>query len=154
MFTRTQTCYGELTDSTNQTPAGTSPVQATFNTTGLTHGCTKVNNGFTVQVSGVYSVNITGQVSKTGGGQSNNTVDVWLVKNGVAVAGSGVRNVVVEIGDNKVVYSDNIIHMSAGDSVKVYLSVDAGNVGAGLYAYAPAGEASIPSIMLTLFRIA
>lgn len=77
----------------------------------------------------------------------------WLRKNGADVTRSGVRNTVRESDDAKVVPVNAAIRCIAGDTITTYMSTDNITGSTGLYYYAPAGEASIPSIITTIYKI-
>lgn len=146
--------YGQLSDSTNQQPGVLTPVLVSFNTLDALVGISYSGGSLTTTRSGIYLLVVGGQVGKTGGGGQNVLVDMWLRRNGVDLPNSGVRNSVTDVQDTKVVLVNYVVAMLAGDTLQVYISVDRLGIGAGLLAYTPAGEARIPSVMLTITRLA
>ena len=114
---------------------------------------TKGSSTITVNSAGTYFIVASPQVgfvstaascSKTG----LFTADYWIVQNGKAVANTGVRLVTAGTGTD-VIVSQGIFVLKAGDKIQVFGSGSC----SGSVAFAPAGEASIPSIIFSMYKI-
>lgn len=78
--------YGTFYSNVDQTnPVANTAMAMTFNNTGSANGVSVVSNSrLTIAKTGVYNIQFSAQVAKTGGGTSN--VDIWLNQNGNPVA--------------------------------------------------------------------
>lgn len=78
--------YGTFYSNVDQTnPVANTAMAMTFNNTGSANGVSVVSNSrLTIAKPGVYNIQFSAQVTKTGGGTSN--VDIWLNQNGSPVA--------------------------------------------------------------------
>lgn len=146
--------YIQLTDSTDQEPGVTTPVQVTMDTVDEQQGFSYSGPSGTITIpeSGVYGMFAAGQVGKDSGSSVVN-VNVWLRKNDVDIDNSNVRNSIKQSDDTKVVLTQNAIRFSINDTLKIYFSVSDATKGAGLKVFNPAGEPRIPSIIFTMFKI-
>ena len=152
-LTTTKQPYIQLSDSTNQAPGTTSPTLVTFDTMDEqeTFSFSPTSGTITVPTSGVYFIMAGGQIGETT--NSNVNVDMWFRKNTTNIANSNVRNFLTETQDTKVLVSQAAIRLAAGDTIKVYMSVDVITAGAGLRVTNPTGEPRIPSIIFTIYKI-
>jgi hypothetical protein len=77
--------YGAFYSNVDQTnPVANTAMAMTFNNTTTANGVSIVSNSqITIAKPGVYNIQFSAQVAKTGGGTS--TVDIWLNKNGTPV---------------------------------------------------------------------
>jgi len=147
------TPFIQASDSSNQAPGVTTPVQVSFNTTDGSSGIVNSSGNFTISEAGLYMIIAGAQIGEVSN-NGNVNVDVWLRKNATDIPNSGVRNFVTSTLDTKVVMTNVIARFAAGDVLKVMMSVDDSSHGAGLRALAPAGEAAIPSIILSVYKVA
>lgn len=143
--------YLQFSDTTDQTPGATTPTKATFNTQDQVNLFTYSLGDITVERTGLYVFVCCGQITETSNGKVN--LDMWFRVNGVDVPNSGVRNSIASTNDNKVLVITYVLPLVINDIFNVYFSVDDATKGAGLHAFAPAGEAAIPSIMLTARKV-
>ena len=143
--------YAELTDTTNQQPGVTTPIQVTFNTEGLIYGFTHSSGDLTALEAGNYLVAFTGQIGETANGQVN--IDVWLRVNSTDLTNSNNRNYVRTTQDATVIIVDALVRLEKNDILKVFFSVDDATKGAGLLSLSPGGEPVIPSAMLLAHKI-
>src|SRR3990170_3637821 len=129
-LTTTKQPYIQLSDSTNQAPGTTSPTLVTFDTMDEqeTFSFSPTSGTITVPTSGVYFIMAGGQIGETT--NSNVNVDMWFRKNTTNIANSNVRNFLTETQDTKVLVSQAAIRLAAGDTIKVYMSVDVITAGA------------------------
>lgn len=128
-------------------------VAITFNSidaiaTGLSF--TKGSSTITVNSAGTYFVVASPQVGLATGCAKTApfTADYWIVQNGVAVANTGVRLVTAATGTD-VIVSQGIFVLKAGDKLQVFGS----GICSASVAFAPAGEATIPSIIFSMYKI-
>jgi hypothetical protein len=143
--------YAEITSSVNQTPVVTTPIQITFNSSGLLNKFNFGANSLTVTENGIYRALFTGQIGETNNGQVN--IDAWFRINGTDVPNSNNRHFVSLNSDAKVLVVDTLISMKVGDILTMFMSVDNATRVAGLIALTPAGEPAIPSAMLAVDKI-
>ena len=144
--------YLQLSDSTDQQPGVTTPIQATFDTEDSIFGFTHSGGDITILKSGTYLVIASAQAGKTSG-TAVITFDMWLRVNATDVPNTGCRTTVIPTAETKLLIAEEIINLVAGDVLKVMFSVSNTAVGAGLISSAPAGEAAIPSIMISATRL-
>jgi len=83
--------YLSAYDTTDQTNAGATAANIiTYNTTDFSSGISIVSNSqITISNTGKYNIQFSAQFQKSSGG--DNTVDIWLKKNGSNVANSNTR---------------------------------------------------------------
>ena len=77
--------YGAFYSNVDQTnPVANTAMAMTFNNTSSANGVAVISSSqLTIRKTGVYNIQFSAQVAKTGGGTSN--VDIWLSKNGTPV---------------------------------------------------------------------
>lgn len=77
--------YGTFYSNVDQTnPVANTAMAMTFNNTGSANGVAVISSSqLTIRKPGVYNIQFSAQLSKTGGGTS--TADIWLSKNGTPV---------------------------------------------------------------------
>jgi len=114
---------------------------------------TKGTSTITVNSAGTYFVVASPQVGFSSTATSCSkattfTADYWIVQNGKAVANTGVRLVAPKAGTD-VIVSQGIFALKAGDKIQVFGS---GSCSASV-TFAPAGEALIPSIIFSMYKI-
>jgi hypothetical protein len=143
--------YLQASDSTDQQPGATTPTLVTMNTTDESKGITHSAGVVTVVEAGVYFIMAAGQVGMTS--NANVNCDLWMRKNDVDIPNSNTRAYLTVAVDSVVLVSQVAIRLAIADTIKVYQSVDNTGEGEGLQATAPAGEAAIPSIIFTMFKI-
>lgn len=144
--------YGAFSDTTTQTnntaasPTGYNVMR--FNTTDESYGVSVVNNSqITVAHSGVYNIQFSAQLDKTDSGTDN--VNIWLVKNGVAVPNTDTS---VSLTDNnaKAVAAWNfVLSLAANDYVE--LAWKSADPDLRIYAQAAGSpNPAIPSVIATV----
>jgi hypothetical protein len=114
---------------------------------------TKGTSTITVNTAGTYFIVASPQVGFFSTAASCSkaspfTADYWIVQNGKAVANTGVRLVAPGSGTD-VIVSQGIFILKAGDKIQVFGS----GTCSGSLAFAPAGEATIPSIIFSMYKI-
>jgi hypothetical protein len=150
--------YGAFLDDTIQTAVSANtayPVK--FNTTDLSNGVTVVNDGsgnptrVTLANTGIYNVQFSLQLEKTGGGGGNFTVDVWLRKNGLDIPDTTGKVVLTgSVSASPIVAAWNyLLDLAGGDYVQLMWSTS--NVNVELFAEGPvAPHPGVPSSILTV----
>lgn len=146
--------YIQLTSVANNVPTSTDPFLVTYDNLEeqQTFNFSPTGGNITIPESGVYVIIAGGQVGKVSG-SSVRILDMWLRKNDVDVARSGVRNVIASSADTKVVINNTGIRLNAGDTIKLYITVDDITGSTGLYTYSPVGRPVVPSIIFTMYKI-
>ncbi len=147
--------YAQLSDSTNQVPTDTNPKVAQFDTVDEQQGFTFTTpiTGITIPFTGLYYLVAGGQVCRASG-SGVRTLDLWLRKNDIDIANSGVRNVIPSSTDTKVVINNGGMLLASGDVLKIVIAVDDALGGTGLYKYTGLGGGpAVPSIILTIALI-
>lgn len=147
--------YASFYDTTNQTNPTASIAKAfTFNNTVVNSNISLVNSSkITVNYDGLYNIQFSAQVNKSGGGK--NDIDIWLRYNGVDVPDSNTQ--VTVIGNNgKAVPAWNFFQsMTASSHIELMWS--SADTGMSIYS---AGTQSnpdrpaVPSIILTINKLA
>jgi len=148
--------YAQLSSMTTQLPKDESPliVQMENNDalSGLTHDPKTKPGEIKIDADGVYFVVAAIQVGKEKG-DTEDFVDVWIKQNGKDVDNSGCRQAVPDPKYTTVLVSQGIAECKAGDVLNVAISASAPGKGLGIVASSPKGEATIPSIILSVYKI-
>jgi len=150
--------YAQLSDSTDQTPATTSPAVVKFDTqesiNGIGHNLKKAEN-LTILEDGVYFILAAGQVGRKSGSLLR-FIDLWLRVNGKNLPNTTVRASApasLFVGDTYVLVTQAAIPLKKGDVLNVMQSVNAEHEGLGLIVSKPENEPLIPSIIFTMYKI-
>jgi hypothetical protein len=143
----------QASDSTNQQPSATTPVQVTLNTLDGQSGdfVLAATGDITFLRAGIYLIIFGGQVGETS--NAHLVVNLWLRKNGADIPNTNVSNSVTLTTDTKVVVANCVAAFRDGDVLKIMMSCDTLSKGGGLIASSPVGEAKIPSIMVSVARV-
>lgn len=147
--------YAQLSSMTTQRPKdGALIVQMENNDSlsGLTHDPKAKPGEITVDADGVYFVVAAIQVGKETG-DAEDYLDVWIKQNGKDVDNSGCRQAVQDPKFTTVLVSQGIAECKKGDVLNVAISASAPGKGLGIVATSPKGEATIPSIILSMYKI-
>ena len=148
--------YAQLSSMMTQRPKNGAPliVQMENNDAlkGLTHDPKTKPGEIRVDADGVYFVVAAIQVGKETG-DPEDYVDVWIKQNGKNVDNSGCRQAVQDPKFTTVLVSQGIAECKKGDVLNVAISASAPGKGLGIVATTPKGEATIPSIILSMYKI-
>ena len=146
----------QLSDSTNQRPVVTTPVEITFDTNdqldGITHSESVDPADITIVTAGRYIIFAAPQVGRTSGNMDRD-FDLWFRVNDVDVPNTNVRIVLDRTAAKDVIISQLYRTFAAGDKINVLMSISATGEGIGIEAISPAGEPLIPSIIYTMHRV-
>ena len=149
-----QAYYGAFYDTTDQTNAGATSVnKMRFNTTDIASGVSIVSNSrITLANAGIYNIQFSAQFQKADSG--DDTVQIWLCKNGNNVANSNTEVTVVGNNGKFVAAWNFVVQASAGDYYELcWHSADtAMSIDYQASASNPTRPA-IPSIILTVTQI-
>ena len=106
----------------------------------------------TINTDGIYFVTVSAQAGGVNSSiKSNGNLDIWLTLNGKAVPMSGSRQSIVDSAI-QIVVTQMIIPVKANDVISVVFAAD--NPALGFVApKTPAGEATISSIDLSMYKI-
>ncbi len=145
--------YGSFYSTQDQTVAVIN--QATPMTLNLTAEASGVSivggSRITFAVAGTYDLQFSAQLHNRGGGGSGDTVDIWLAKNGTAIAESATR-VVVANGKYNVPAWDFMLTVAAGDYLELVWTTD--NLNIVLEHNAAASPVpAIPSLIVTVMQV-
>ena len=119
----------------------------------IVSGFTRTNNSrITATNAGIYNLAFSFQFRNEGGGGNGQTVEIWLTKNGQAVADSNTR-IAVNTNSPYVVAAWNFFQqMNAGDYLEIYWATDNKNVVMKTNTGAMGGPA-IPSAIITVNQV-
>ena len=143
--------YGSFYDTADQlNNTGNINYMALNSTYSNNHVVINNNNEITADFDGVYNIQFSAQFLKTGGSTSN--MEIWLEKNGTAVAYSGT-GITMSGNNTKYVAAWNFVEeLAAGEYVKLaWWSSDA-----GIDIIAPASQGpgpAVPSVIVTVTQV-
>jgi hypothetical protein len=147
--------YGHFYSDALQTNPTPNAVNAmTFNTTTDVNGITIVDSSkLRVTYAGVYNLQFSAQLNKTDSG--DDSIDIWLAKNGVNVPWSNTRSWLVGNNAKQVAAWNFVMTLAAGDYVQLYWS----SADADVRLYAEAAQTvpirpGVPSVIATLTQVA
>jgi hypothetical protein len=149
--------YGSFYDVNSQTTLGTTEELMQFGTTDISVGVTIVNNGLgdptriTVASTGVYNIQFSAQLTKTGG--STGDVYIYLKKNGIIVPNSNTQLTLANNGHYVVASWNFFVQLNAGQYAEIAWYSTNANVELHYNAIPVVGLPAIPSIILTVNRV-
>jgi hypothetical protein len=110
------------------------------------------NSRITAARTGVYNLAFSFQLHYEGGGGSGNTVEIWLTKNGEAIADSNTRINVTSSNPYVVAAWNFFKQMDAGDYIEVYWATNNNKIKIAYNTETMDGPA-IPSAIITVNQI-
>lgn len=154
IYETTQRYYLSAFSTVDQTNAGATSVnKMTYNTTDISSGVSIVSSSrITIANAGIYNIQFSAQFAKTDGG--DDTVDIWLCKNGNNVANSNTEVTIIGNNGNYLAAWNFVVQASAGDYYELcWCSADTDV----RLDYRVAGtnptRPAIPSVILTVTQI-
>jgi hypothetical protein len=142
--------YAQLSSGDNQMGT-TSPKVITLTQEDALKGITNTKGVLTFKEAGTYFVMAAGQVgSSDPNGQG--TVRLWMRQNGKDVDNSNTEQTILP-GFTAVLVCQGIAEIKAGDKLELAFSVSKAGVGLGLIASKPNGEAAVPSMIFSAFKV-
>lgn len=144
--------YGSFYSTQNQSLAKDATGAVTLNNTDFSNGISIVSNSrVTIANAGKYNIAFSTQLHNNGGGGSGTTVNIWLAKNGTAIADTNTR-VSVNTNSPYVVAAWNFfVNASANDYYELMWSPD--NTQIQIDYQAANTYPAIPSVILTVNQI-
>lgn len=149
--------YGSFYDVNSQTTLGSTEELMQFGTTDISVGVTIVNNGLgdptriTVASTGVYNIQFSAQLTKTGG--STGDVYIYLKKNGIIVPDSNTKLTLANNGHYVVASWNFFVQLNAGQYTEIAWYSTSANVELHYDAIPVVGLPAIPSIILTVNKV-
>jgi len=149
--------YGSFYDVNSQTTLGNTEELMQFGTTDISSGVTIVNNGLgdptriTVASTGVYNIQFSAQLTKTGG--STGDVYIYLKKNGIIVPDSNTQLTLANNGHYVVASWNFFVQLNAGQYAEIAWYSTNANVELHYDPIPVVGLPAIPSIILTVNKV-
>lgn len=149
--------YGSFYDVNSQTTLGSTEELMQFGTTDISSGVTIVNNGLgdptriTVSSTGVYNIQFSAQLTKTGGSLAD--VYIYLKKNGIIVPDSNTQLTLANNGHYIVASWNFFVQLNAGQYAEIAWYSTNANVELHYNAIPVVGLPAIPSIILTVNKV-
>jgi hypothetical protein len=144
--------YGEFLSTVTQTASAINTGQpVTFNTLGIANNFTLVaGSRITAAATGTYNFQFSAQLLDTTGG--GNDIEIWLVKNGVAVSNSNTRFSVKNSNEAEFAALNYLVQLNAGQYVQLYWAT--GDTDIKLVTLASSfGGPAIPSVIATIVPV-
>jgi hypothetical protein len=141
--------YLQASSLEDQFATDTKPKLITMDSTDASAGITNKAGVVTVPEDGVYFVVAAGQIGTKSGAKGN--VRLWLRQNGKDVDNSNCEQSILDPAFTTVLVSQGIGEFKKGDTVQAVFSGSA--PGLGIIVRKPAGEAVVPSIIFSIYKI-
>ena len=146
--------YGSFYSTQDQTNAGANQVnKITYNTTDVANGVSIVSNSrITITNTGVYNIQFSAQFDKTDSG--DDTVDIWLCKNGNNVANTNTEFTLSGNQGKSVAAWNFFVNAAAGDYYELcWQSADANVFLNYVASQSTPTRPATPSVILTVNRV-
>lgn len=146
--------FGSFYSTADQTNAGANLVnKMTYNATDFANGVSIVSNSrITIANAGFYNIQFSAQFDKTDSG--DDTVDIWLCKNGNPVANMNTQTTLVGNGGKHVAAWNFFVQATAGDYYELcWSSPDASVFLNYVAAQSTPTRPAIPSVILTVNKV-
>ena len=150
-----QSYYLSAYSTQDQTNGGATVAnKMTYNTTDLSNGVSIVSNSrITMANAGVYNIQFSAQLDKTDSG--DDTVQIWICKNGNMVANSNTETTLVGNAGKHVAAWNWFVNAAAGDYFEIcWHSIDTSVFINYIAAASSPSRPAIPSIIVTVNKIA
>jgi len=141
------TAYAQLSSTETQIDAAGKTI--TLNSTDAAKDVENQAGVVTCKTAGTYLLMAAGQVGCTAAGEKGR-VRIWMRQNGQDVSNSNSEQT-VHAGFTAVLVCQGVVACKAGDRLEIVQS--ATGSGLGLVASTPAGEPSVPSLILSLVKV-
>jgi hypothetical protein len=146
--------FGSFYSTVDQTNAGASVAnKMTYNVTDLSNGVSIVSNSrITIANSGNYNIQFSSQFDKTDSG--DDTVQIWLQKNGSNIANTNTEMTLTGNNGKHVAAWNFFVNAAAGDYFEIcWHSIDTAVFINYIAAASSPARPAIPSIILTVNKI-
>jgi len=141
--------YLQASSLEDQFATDTKPKLIAMDSTDAAAGITNKAGVVTVPEDGVYFVVAAGQIGTKSGAKG--TVRLWLRQNGKDVDNSNCEQSILDPAFTTVLVSQGIGEFKKGDTLQAVFSGSA--PGLGIIVRKPAGEAAVPSIIFSMYKI-
>ena len=141
--------YAQLS-STDTQPAAAAAKAVTLNQTDSSKEVENDKGVVTIQKAGTYFVMAAGQVGSTDA-NGKGTVRLWVRQNGQDVSNSNTEQTIAD-GFTAVLVCQGVMECKAGDKVELLQSTS--GTGLGMVASRPKGEPVVPSMILSIVKVA
>lgn len=145
--------YYDTTTQTNPTASGVNTMKYNSNGDGF-NGVyiTNSNDQILFEYDGVYNIQFSAQIGKSGGG--DNYIDIWLRKNGVDVPNSNTTTLISKQQDKAVAAWNWVYAFNAGDKAQIcWSSADTTMSLLAIGTQSGPTRPSTPSVILTVWKI-
>ena len=149
-----QSYYGSFYSTQDQTNAGATSVnKMTYNTTDFSNGISIVSNSrITMANAGIYNIQFSAQFDKTDSG--DDTVQIWLCKNGSNIANTNTEMTLVGNNGKHVAAWNFFVNAAAGDYFEICWHSSDTEVFINYIAAATTPtRPAIPSVILTVNKV-
>lgn len=149
-----QSYYGSFYSTEDQTNVGATSVnKMTYNTIDISNGVSIVSSSrITIANAGVYNIQFSAQLDKSDSG--DDTVQIWLCKNGNNVANSNTETTLVGNNGKHVAAWNWFVNAAAGDYYEICWHSSDVNVFINYIAAATTPtRPAIPSVILTVNKV-
>jgi hypothetical protein len=146
--------FGSFYSTVDQTNAGASVAnKMTYNVTDISNGVSIVSNSrITIANSGNYNIQFSSQFDKTDSG--DDTVQIWLQKNGSNIANTNTEMTLTGNNGKHVAAWNFFVNAAAGDYFEIcWHSIDTAVFINYIAAASSPARPAIPSIILTVNKI-
>jgi hypothetical protein len=150
-----QSYYLSAYSTQDQTNAGASVAnKMTYNTTDLSNGVSIVSNSrITMANAGVYNIQFSAQFDKSDSG--DDTVQIWLQKNGSNIANTNTEMTLTGNNGKHVAAWNFFVNAAAGDYFEIcWHSIDTAVFINYIAATSSPSRPAIPSVILTVNKVA
>jgi len=141
--------YLQSSSLQDQFATDTKPKTITMDQTDASKGITNTNGVVTIPEDGVYFIVAAGQIGTKSGAKG--TVRLWLQQNGKDVDNSNCEQSILDPAFTTVLVSQGIGELKKGDKITAVFSGSA--PGLGIIVKKPPGEAAVPSIIFSIYKI-
>jgi len=149
-----QSYYGSFYSTQDQTNAGATSVnKMTYNVTDISNGVSIVSNSrITIANAGVYNIQFSAQLDKSDSG--DDTVQIWLCKNGSNIANTNTEMTLVGNNGKHVAAWNFFVNAAAGDYFELCWHSSDTEVFINYIAAATTPtRPAIPSVILTVNKV-
>ena len=150
-----QEYYGSFYSTVDQSNGGATVAnKMTYNTTDFSNGVSIVSNSrITMANAGVYNIQFSAQLDKTDSG--DDTVQIWLQKNGSNIANSNTETTLTGNAGKHVAAWNWFVNAAAGDYFEIcWHSSDTAVFLNYIAAASSPSRPAIPSVILTVNKVA
>lgn len=144
--------YGSFYSSVDQTLAANTAGAMTLDVTAEANGTSIVSNSrITFANAGTYDIQFSAQLRNRGGGGAGETVDIWIAKNGTAVADTATKLLVANSRYDVAAW-DWLLTVEANDYIEIIWRTDNAQIVLE-HGVAATPIPAIPSVIVTVMQV-